>query len=116
MSEEERPSARVYQANGYTFNRLEREHSIVSPKGKRMTRFDVGRIPHVRMWKPGDGPPNFLPEAEQAQRRNRGENVKTRTGLIMDPTDSSMKRIRQLEGNLKAQHNERVRKEQRALP
>lgn len=112
-----RKSQQVYAHNGYTFLRDSesrgKPHTIVSPKGKNLTRFQTMRIQFVATNHDGLIPAERLSTEETEARRGRAANVRTRRNLYMDPTPSTVKRIRQLEGKIKMGHNERVSKEAR---
>lgn len=97
----------MYTHNGYKFARDGQNSFIESPKGKRLSRISVGRISFVSTHR-GDPNAHFSNE-EWAPREGRDRNVQTRPGLYMDPTESTMRRIRGLAGKIKQGHNERER-------
>lgn len=106
-----RKSEQVYTHNGFKFWRDGTNHVYESPKGKRLTRLHVGRIEFVSTHRKPVG--QEFSREQWAPREGRDRNVQTRPGLFMDPTTSSMGRLRKLAGNIKQGHNERVRREVR---
>lgn len=79
---------------------------------KTMGNYASGQIPFLLVNTPARPATKRLSEEEWDARKDRRplENVRTRQGAYMAPTDSTRKRYRALAGNIKQQHNERERR------